>query len=235
MARAVVPHANEVQVSDVVEQSQAPGSAAGNTNGSAALPADVMAKLQRLDEVEAKLRSVSDEAAQRRIAAKQERERAEKLAEEQGQFKALADSYKARIAELEPQLGPLEEQAKRWRAHEERERQRIRATRETLPAHWQAALDAAGSLEAQQAVLQAIEQESAGSKRTPAKAPPGGNPAAGSVDFASLANDPAALKAAKLADPEGWERIKAGMRRFTGGANTTFAMRQQAMAAAKRG
>ena len=47
MARAVVPHANEVQVSDVVEQSQAPGSAAGNTNGSAAPPADVQ-QLQSL-------------------------------------------------------------------------------------------------------------------------------------------------------------------------------------------
>ena len=223
-------------MSDSVEQSQAPGSAAGNTNGSAALPADVMAKLQRLDEVEAKLRTVSDEAAQRRIAAKTERERAEKLAEEQGQFKALADSLKARIAELEPQLGPLEEQAKRWRAHEERERARVKATRESLPPHWQAALDAAGSLEAQQAILQAVDAESAGSRRTPARAPPGGNPAAGSVDFAGLANDPAALKAAKLADPEGWERVKAGMRRFTGGASTTFAMRQQAMAAAaKRG
>lgn len=221
-------------MSDVVEQSQAPGSAAGNTNGSAALPADVMAKLQRLDEVEAKLRSVSDEAAQRRIAAKQERERAEKLAEEQGQFKALADSYKARIAELEPQLGPLEEQAKRWRAHEERERARIKATRESLPPHWQAALDAAGSLEAQQAILQAVDAERGSGKRTPANPPPGGNPAAGGVDFAMVANDPAALKAAKLADPDGWERIKNGMRKMTSVGQTTFAARQQ-MAAAKRG
>lgn len=222
-------------MSDGVEQSQAPASGAGNTSGSAALPADVMARLQRLDEVEQKLRAVTDEAAQRRVAAKQERERAEKLAEEQGQFKALADSYKARIAELEPQLGPLEEQAKRWRAHEERERQRIKATRESLPPHWQAALDAAGSLEAQQAVLAAIDSERATNKRTPASPPPGGNPAAGAVDFAQVANDPAALRAAKVADPSGWERFKASMRRGSSAATTTFALRQEMAAASKRG
>jgi hypothetical protein len=222
-------------VADMVEPNNAPAGGEGNTNGSAALPSDVAARLARLDEIEGELKRVKDEAAQKRIAAKTERERAEKLAEEQGQFKALADSYKARIAELEPQLGPLEEQAKRWRAHEERERQRVKAMRESLPAHWQAALDAAGSLEAQQAILQAVDAESASGKRTPAKAPPGGNPAAGAVDFAMVANDPAALKAAKLADPQGWERVKAGMRRVAGVGNTTFAMRQQALAAAKRG
>lgn len=222
-------------MSDGVEQSQAPASGAGNTSGSAALPADVMAKLQRLDEVEAKLRAVTDEAAQRRVAAKQERERAEKLAEEQGQYKALADSFKARIAELEPQLGPLEEQAKRWRAHEERERQRIKATRESLPPHWQAALDAAGSLEAQQAVLAAIDSERATNKRTPASPPPGGNPAAGAVDFAAVANDPAALRAAKIADPKGWEGFKASMRRGSAAVATTFALRQEMAAAQKRG
>lgn len=223
-------------MSDVVEQVAAGGGAASNTNGGAALPADVMARLARLDEVEAKLRSVTDEAAQRRVAAKQERERAEKLAEEQGQYKALADSLKARIAELEPQLGPLEEQAKRWRAHEEREKQRIKMMREQLPPHWQAALEAAGSLEAQQAVLAAIENERAVTKRTPANPPPGGNPAAGGVDFSAVANDPAALRAAKLADPEGWERVKAGMKRMVGVGDTTFARRQQMLASAgKRG
>lgn len=222
-------------MADMVEPTTAPAGGEGNTNGSAALPGDVAARLARLDEIEGELKRVKDEAAQKRIAAKQERERAEKLAEEQQNFKVLADSLKARIAELEPQLGPLEEQAKRWRAHEERERARVKATRETLPQHWQAALDAAGSLEAQQAVLQAIEAESAGGKRTPAKAPPGGNPAAGAVDFAQVANDPAALKAAKIADPSGWERFKASMRRGSSAANTTFAMRREAMAAAKRG
>lgn len=222
-------------MADMVEPNNAPAGGEGNTNGSAALPGDVAARLARLDEIEGELKRVKDEAAQKRIAAKQERERAEKLAEEQQNFKVLADSLKARIAELEPQLGPLEEQAKRWRAHEERERQRVKAMRESLPPHWQAALDAAGSLEAQQAVLQAIEAESASGKRTPAKAPPGGAPAAGAVDFAQVASDPAALKAAKLADPSGWERFKASMRRGPAAANTTFAMRREAMAAAKRG
>ncbi|MFZ9959220.1 MAG: hypothetical protein ACO3GP_02415 [Candidatus Limnocylindrus sp.] len=220
---------------DMVEQNNnADGGAVSNT-GSAALPADVAARLARLDEVEKKLAQVTDEAAQRRIAAKQERERAEKLAEEQGQFKALADSYKARIAELEPQLGPLEEQAKRWQAFENRERQRIQSMRASLPAHWQAALDAAGSLEAQQAVLQAIDAENASGKRSPAKAPPGGNPAAGAVDFSQVANDPAALRAAKEADPTGWERFKLAMRRTTGVGETTFARRQAMLAGAKRG
>jgi|GEM_PF-4105344 len=223
-------------MSDVVEQVAAGGGAASNTNGSAALPADVMARLARLDEVEAKLRSVTDEAAQRRVAAKQERERAERLAEEQQNYKVLADSLKARIAELEPQLGPLEEQARRWRAHEEREKQRIKTMREQLPPHWQAALEAAGSLEAQQAVLTAIENERATTKRTPASPPPGGNPAHGSVDFAQVANDPAALRAAKEADPTGWERFKLGMRRTVGVGDTTFARRQQMLASAtKRG
>lgn len=222
-------------MSDMVEQSQAPVSGAGETKGSPALPADVMARLQRLDEVEAKLRAVSDEAAQRRIAAKTERERAERLAEEQGQFKALADSYKARIAELEPQLGPLQQQAERWRAYEQAEAQRLKAAREQLPAHWQAAIDAAGSLDGQQAILRAFEAERAGNRRTPANPPPGGNPAAGGVDFAQVANDPGALRAAKIADPSGWERFKSSMRRTTSGTSTTFAMRQEAMAAAKRG
>lgn len=223
-------------MSDGVEQSQAPASGVGNTNGSAALPADVMARLQRLDEVEAKLRAVTDEAAQRRVAAKQERERAEKLAEEQGQFKALADSYKARIAELEPQLGPLQQQAERWRAYEQAETARLKAAREQLPAHWQAAIDAAGSLDGQQAILRAYEAERASGKRTPANPPPGGNPAAGGVDFGQVAGDPSALRAAKIADPSGWERFKASMRRTSSGTNTTFAMRQEALAAAaKRG
>lgn len=222
-------------MADMVEPNTVPAGGEGNTNGSAALPSDVTARLARLEEIEGELKRVKDEAAQKRIAAKTERERAEKLAEEQGQFRALADSYKARIAELEPQLGPLEEQAKRWRAHEERERARVKAARESLSPHWQAALDAAGSLEAQQAILQAVDAESAGSRRTPAKAPTGGNPAAGSVDFTMVANDPAALRAAKLADPQGWERHKAGMRRGATVGSTTFALRQQALAAAKRG
>lgn len=217
----------------VESNNNADGGAVSNT-GSAALPADVQARLARLDEVEKKLQQVTDEAAQRRIAAKTERERAEKLAEEQGQFKALADSLKARLAELEPQVGPLEEEAKRWRAHQSREQERIKAMRASLPAHWQAALDAAGSLEAQQAVLQAIDAETAGSKRTPAKAPPGGNPAAGAVDFSQVANDPAALRAAKEADPSGWERFKLAMRRTTGVGETTFARRQAMLASANR-
>lgn len=166
------------------------------------VPEDYRARFEAADK---EIKALREEAASRRVKAKEATAAAEKAAEEQGQYKALADSLKARVGELEP----LEADAKQWRAHVERESQRLAKVREGLPAHWQAALDASPSLDGKQAILSAYESEraaGAGNSKQPAKAPAPGNPpgAAASHDWQALAANPAALKEAKARDPQGW-------------------------------
>lgn len=214
------------------DQAPAAGGASDNTTpAETAAPStggsDLAARLAKLEAENNKLR---DESAQRRIKAKEEGEKAAKALEEQGQFKALAETLKARLAELEP----LEGDAKQWRSFVQQESQRIDAQKASLPPHWQAALDGAGSLDGKRAVLAAYEAER-GTKKQPAAPPPGGAaPAPAGADFAALASDPAALRQAKQADPAGWSRFVAGLVGRGRSSTTTLGARAQAQAANKR-
>ena len=208
----------------------AAGGASDSTNATeTAAPStganDFAARLAKLESENSRLR---DEAAQRRLKAKEEAANAQKALEEQGEFKALADSYKMRITELEADA----EDAKAWRSYRDAESKRIEEMKASLPPHWQAALDATSSLDGRRAILSAYEAERGAKTRTPAAPPPGSAapPAAGGTDFAALSNDPDALRRAKNADPAGWERFKLSLVGRGQSQNTTFAMRQRAMA-----
>jgi hypothetical protein len=194
------------------------------------VPADLTARLAALENENKSLR---DESAAKRVKARDATLAAEKLAEEQGQHKALAESLKQRIGELEP----LENDAKAWRAHLERETARLAKVREGLPAHWQAAIDASPTVDGKQAILSAYEAERASSApqgKQPAKAPaPGNPPGSASTDWAQLASDATALREAKQRDPTGWDGF---VQKATGaGARvlTSFERRQAAQAAKK--
>lgn len=199
-------------------------------DAASAVPTDVLARLEALEKENKSLR---DESASRRVKAKEAQAAAEKAAEEQGQYKALADSLKQRLGELEP----LEAQAKAWQAHEKREAERFAKVRETLPTHWQQALDASPSLDGKQAILSAYEAEraSASPGKQPAKAPaPGNPPGAASTDWTQLANDPQALREAKTRDPEGWRGFVQKLSGGNGRVLTTFERRQQFAASQKK-
>lgn len=173
---------------------------------STAAPSDDVATLRaRLDKLEKDNASLRDESASRRIKAKEEADKALKLAEEKGEFDKVIAAHRARIAELEP----LESDAKAWRSFAEQERARLDAKRDGLPAHWQSVYDAAGSIEAKRAVLAAIEADT-GKTSTPKAAPPsGGAPAAGAPDWSQIAasGDRDAIRAAREADPTGWRAL----------------------------
>lgn len=214
------PSTETQQQETTTTESKAPG-----------VPAEVLSRLEALEKENKALR---DESASKRVKAREAQLAAEKAAEEQGQHKALAESLKQRLAELEP----LEGDAKAWRAHLEREQERLAKVRETLPQHWQAAFDASTSLEGKQKLLAAYEADRSTSVQTkqPAKAPGAGNPpGAASTDWQQLAaSDPAALREAKVRDPQGWAAFTQKL--MGGGAKvlTTFERRQQAMAANKK-
>lgn len=196
------------------------------TDAAPAASVDIAARLELLEKENKALR---DESASKRVKAREATLAAEKLAEEQGQHKALAESLKQRIGELEP----LEGDAKAWRAHLERETARLAKVREGLPGHWQQALDASPTLDGKQAILSAYEAERATSTqgKTPAKAPmPGNPPGAASTDWSQVASDPKALREAKERDPSGWSAFVQSV--SGGGARilTSFERRQQAQA-----
>lgn len=171
------------------------------STGAAAPTVDYAAEIARRDSEIASLRK---ESASSRVAKNEARTTAEKLAEEQGQFKALAESYKARIAELEPYEGP----AKSWAAHEKRELERVTAARAQLAPEAQAALDAVPTLEGKLAVLNVLSKGAPMQRPAPEKPPiPGGAPPApNGTDWTSFSSE-AELKAAKQRDPAGWKQF----------------------------
>ena len=189
-------------------------------------PSDISARLEALEKENKALR---DESAAKRVKAREATLAAEKAAEEQGQHKALAESLKQRIGELEP----LEAHAKAWLAHLEREQARLAKVREGLPGHWQTALDASPTLDGKQAILAAYEAEkaSAPAGKQPAKAPPLGNPPGGaSTDWTAVASDPRALREAKDRDPTGWQQFVQSTTGVGARILTSFERRQMAQA-----
>jgi hypothetical protein len=163
---------------------------------------DLQAELAR---AQAEAKKLRDEAASHRVRANEQRSAAEKALEEQGQFKALAEERARRLAELESLEGP----AKRWAEHEKRETERLAKAREALSPEWQAALDAAPSLEGKQAILAALDKaKPAAPQRAPVGGGPPAGPAAADEDWFSLADSPNDLRAAIARNPTGWQRFQ---------------------------
>lgn len=192
---------------------------ADQTTAAPTVPAEIVA---RLTAYEAEVKALREESAGRRVKAKEATAAAEKLAEEQGQFKALAESLKSRVAELEP----LQTDAQQWRDHLARETSRLAKVREGLPVHWQSALDASPSVDGKQAILAAYEAEQAARQpagREAAKPPSSGAPPGATVttDWEALASNPVALRDAKARDPSGWQTFVARLRGSAGRPQTT--------------
>lgn len=176
-------------------QAAAPTTAASTAPASTSSD-DLSALRTRLERTEAELEKTRKEAAGRRVAAN-------KAAEENGEYKALAENLKARVAELEP-LEPL---AKRWAAHEQRELERLNAARAGLPPEAQAALDAVPTLEGKQAILNLLGSKGGPAQRPPPEKPPipgGAPPPPNGTDWTSFSTS-AELEAAKQRDPAGWK------------------------------
>lgn len=213
--------------------------AAPPVNAPATPPAgsdDVASLRSRLERTEAELTKTRQEAAAHRVAKNEQRTAAEKAAEEQGQYKALAESLKARVAELEP----LEGSAKQWREYEARETTRLAKARDGLEPHWQAAIDAQPTIAGKQAILDGITASRGAGTTTPApptKAPPSGAPggAPAAVDWQAVSNDQSQLQAAIARDPQGWQAYKAQLRGPARPLTTYERMQQQRRSAdAKR-
>src|SRR5688572_32710146 len=99
--------ADQASATEATEPQGSAQAAPPTTTTSTPPSVDYAAELARAQKEIADLRK---EAASHRTARNEARSAADKAAEEQGQFKALADSYKARIAELEG----LEAPAQQW-------------------------------------------------------------------------------------------------------------------------
>ncbi len=130
--------------------------AEGGANDMAAQLAQLKADNERMA---ADLSKVRDEAAKRRVAKREADEARARALQEQGEFKALAETQQAQIDEYKAAIADLEglrEKAASYDAWEKRELESIEAAKANLPEPAQVALDAAGSLAAKRAFLDAL-------------------------------------------------------------------------------
>jgi len=153
------------------------------------------------------------ESADRRIAAKTANEEAAKRAAEAGDFKALADQYRAQLEEIKPKLAIVDE-AQEFMNATARE---IDALKPTLPTYLQTAIDNAPSLKVKREI---ISQYQAAQPQQPQRgAPiPVANPAqpAATYELDSFTSVRDVREAAK-SDPKG----------FRAGLDKIFAPRNQ--------
>lgn len=193
-------------MSDVQVTSE-PTSTAQAADGNQPLPpvsdAADRAELQQM------LKAVREENAQRRRTEQEAKQRAEEAARASGDHKALAEMLQKKLAEIEP----LIPKAQAYEQYEARKTQQIAEIRGQMPAHWQAMVDTAATLDAKRAIVNAynVERASAQPQQPQRGAPiPVANPAgAPAIDFESViaSQSIAALDDAKRRDPEGLKRF----------------------------
>lgn len=145
------------------------------------------------------------ESADRRIAAKTANEEAAKRAAEAGDFKALADQYRAQLEEIKPKLAIVDE-AQEFMTATARE---IDALKPTLPTYLQTAIDNAPTLKVKREI---VAQWQAAQPQQPQRgAPiPVANPAAPAsvmgLDSFNSADD---VRRAAESDPSGFRAMLA--------------------------
>lgn len=169
---------------------QDPAGASVGAQASNDMAARVAQLEQEIQKRDAELSKVRNEAADRRVALRKEEEARQAALLEQGEYKALAESQAKQIEEYKAATEAMESlkvKAAAFDAWEARELESIEAQKAGLPPEAQAALDAAGSLTAKRAFLDALNVTKGPGSRVTASAGAG---AAGSprreVDFASL-------------------------------------------------
>lgn len=184
--------AGDVQATNPANGAQA--STPNDEAGQVQAASTVSVSKAEFDALQAKLADLETrenrEAAAQRHAKKEALAKAEAAARESGEFKTLAEQLKARVAELEPLVGP----AAKYTEYEARKIAEFKKVRDEMSEPFQEALDAAPTLEAQRAVIRAFRatsnQPTVQQKQqfTPPKSP---TPAGPQPDFARAMQDEA--------------------------------------------
>lgn len=181
----------------------------GATAGTATppVPSVDVAKLQaRLAEYELR------DAEQAKTSSEQA-ERTKRDLEAAGEHKKLAELARAEADGLKRRVSELDADAQVGRSFRERETSRIEEAKKSLPDDEQRLVDQMPTIDLKAQVLdKLVAARGSGRRATPGAAggppPPAGVP----IDFATLANDPKSLRAAKDANPAAWEAYKMHLR-----------------------
>lgn len=100
---------------------------------------------------------LNEENKKHRLRAKEEAAQRDAALSENGQFKALAESLKARLEEIESDLPELQKKAALFDDYRQKEAERVEKEIETVPAEWREVLTAAPDLETKSRILQTLK------------------------------------------------------------------------------
>ena len=100
---------------------------------------------------------LNEENKKHRLRAKEEAAQRDAALNENGQFKALAESLKARLEEIESGLPELQQKAALFDEYRQKESERVEKEIQTVPEHWREVLTAAPDLETKARILQTLK------------------------------------------------------------------------------
>jgi hypothetical protein len=156
----VMEENTEQPVEAVAEVGQVPADAKDDLTVSAGDVAKIAALEAELSKYRDEAKKARDEAAARRIKAREESEAKIKALEEQQQFKALADERGQMLADLRAELDaiqPLTQKAKLWEQYEARKSEQIQARLPELPDQIRLAVENAPTLDLKRQILEAFD------------------------------------------------------------------------------
>ena len=100
---------------------------------------------------------LNEENKKHRLRAKEEATQRDAALNENGQFKALAESLKARLKEIESDLPELQHKAALFDDYRQKESERVEKEIQAAPEHWREVLTAAPDLETKARILQTLK------------------------------------------------------------------------------
>lgn len=100
---------------------------------------------------------LNEENKKHRLRAKEEATQRDAALNENGQFKALAESLKARLQEIESDLPELQHKAALFDDYRQKESERVEKEIQAAPEHWREVLTAAPDLETKARILQTLK------------------------------------------------------------------------------
>lgn len=118
-------------------------------------PTDAGGLQKQIEDLKAQLQKVNDEAANRRVKAREEKQAKEAALAEQQQYKALAESLQSEVQTLRG----LEDKASQWDAHIKSVRDSLEADIAAAPDWAKVALNAMSDPMAQRRFLDSIPRE----------------------------------------------------------------------------
>jgi len=191
-----------------------------------AIEGDVERDVQPEDELHAKLRGLekrigelNKENAKHRHRYKDEVAAREEAMQEQGQYKALAESLKERLADVEGKMPSLEDRAQRWETHQEAESKRIDAAVDRLPDEWKLVVAGTPDLATKANIIRALQQQK--SPALPA-VPAASSPASNGAEPDVLTMSAGELRAYQERNPEGWKKFLSDQGALGGPKKKTF-------------